>query len=74
MLKIFNPLIREGREQKQMNKTNDVDQIKQLLASCSPEQRYEIFQLLRQEFPIHPIEKTLNISAEIILDAISRAK
>jgi hypothetical protein len=56
-----------------MNKANEVEEIKQLLASCNAEQRYEIFQLLRQEFLIHPIEKKLNISAEIILEAISRA-
>jgi hypothetical protein len=56
-----------------MTKTNDIEQIKQLLASCNTEQRYEIFQILRQEFPIHPIEKELNVTAEIILEAISRA-
>jgi hypothetical protein len=56
-----------------MNKTNEVDQIKQLLMSCNADQRHEIFRLLRQEFPIHPIEKNLNISAEVILEAISRA-
>jgi len=56
-----------------MPEENEIKQIKQLLAYCSIEQRYEIFQLLRQEFQIHSIEKELNISAEIILEAISRA-
>jgi hypothetical protein len=37
------------------------------------EERRAIFNLLRREFPIHTIEATLNIEAEIILDAISRS-
>jgi hypothetical protein len=56
-----------------MPKTNEIEQIKQLLTYCSTEQRYEIFQILRQEFHIHSIEKELNISAEIVLEAISRS-
>jgi hypothetical protein len=52
---------------------NQLEQIKQLLAACSKEQRREIFRQLRQEFPIHAIEKKLNAEAEIILEAISRA-
>ena len=52
---------------------DEIEQIKRLLTTCSKEQRYEIFQILRQEFTIHPIENSLNVSAEIILEAISRA-
>ena len=52
---------------------NHLEQIKQLLAACSKEQRQEIFRALRQEFPIHAIEQKLNAEAEIILEAISRA-
>lgn len=51
----------------------NVDQIKALLDKCSEEQRREIFQYLRSDIPIHPIEGRLNCSAEIILEAIARA-
>jgi hypothetical protein len=51
----------------------DIEQIKRLLSLCSPAQRQEIFQYLRAEFPIHPLEVELNIEAEIILEAIQRA-
>ena len=50
-----------------------LDQIRELLDSCSKEQRQSVFQELRKDFPIHEIEKTLNVEAEIILEAISRA-
>jgi hypothetical protein len=50
-----------------------VDDIKRLLRECSPEERYEIFQLLRQEFPIHPLERLWNTKAELILEAINRS-
>ena len=50
-----------------------LDQIKKLLVSCSQEQRHSVFQEMRKEFPIHEIERKLNVEAEIILEAISRA-
>jgi len=53
--------------------SNHLDQIKELLASCSEEHRRELFDLLRREFRIHPIETKLNVQAEVILEAISRA-
>jgi hypothetical protein len=43
-----------------------------LLESCTIEQRKVIFQELRREFKIHPIEGQLNIVAEIILEAIHK--
>lgn len=52
---------------------NQLEQIRQLLASSSKEQRQELFRELRKEFPIHAIEQKLNAEAEIILEAISRA-
>ncbi len=52
---------------------HQLEQIKELLAASSKEQRQEIFRELRQEFPIHAIEQKLNAEAEIILEAISRA-
>ncbi len=50
-----------------------LDQIREILVACSKEQRYDVFQELRKEFPIHEIERKLNVEAEIILEAISRA-
>lgn len=50
-----------------------IDQIKHLLNQCTEEQRREVFAILRAEFSIHPLEKRWNTSAEVILDAISRA-
>lgn len=47
-------------------------QVKQLLESCTSSQRREILAMLRKEFPIHPIEKDLNIKAEIILEAFAK--
>lgn len=51
----------------------EVEQIKYLLTLCTEEKRREIFEYLRAEFPIHPIEAKLNTQAEIILEAIDRA-
>ena len=48
-------------------------EVEQLLATCTVAERRAIFDLLRGEFPIHSIEKTLAAQAEIILEAISRS-
>lgn len=50
----------------------NVEQILTLLEQCSPEQREIVFQELRREITIHPIEEKLNIRAEIILEAINK--
>ena len=50
-----------------------VDDIKALLALCTPEERLQVFRLLRQEFNIHPLEDTLHTKAEVILEAFGRA-
>ncbi|MFA4835595.1 MAG: hypothetical protein WC749_05970 [Dehalococcoidia bacterium] len=50
-----------------------LDEIKQLLSKCSQQERRQIFEYLRAEFPIHPIEAELNTQAEVILEAIHRA-
>lgn len=47
--------------------------IYKLLDACTPEERLEIFKHLRQNTHIHPFEKSLNTTAEIILEAISKA-
>ncbi len=49
------------------------DDVLQLLEQCSPEERREIFNYLRREFPIHPLEADLNTQAEIILEAMARS-
>lgn len=52
---------------------SEVEQIKQLLAACTVEQRREIFNYLRAEFQIHAIETLFNAKAEVILEAIARS-
>lgn len=44
-----------------------------LLDGLTRSERSQLFGLLRQEFPIHDLERRLNVSAEVILEAISRA-
>lgn len=51
----------------------DLKKINELLRQCSRDERREIARLLRQEFPIHELERKLNISAEVILEAIDRS-
>src|SRR5947208_1139165 len=50
-----------------------VEQILQLFDSCTEAERLEVLRLLRDKHPIHPLEEQLNCTAEIILEAISRA-
>src|SRR5688572_20260858 len=49
-----------------------VEEIKELLAACTPAQREIIFKELRREFNIHPLEAKLVTQAEIILEAINK--
>lgn len=49
------------------------EQIVHMLSQRSPDERRAIFKTLRNEFPIHDLELRLNTSAEVILEAISRA-
>jgi len=49
------------------------DEILKLLEQCSSEERREIFNHLRKEFPIHPLEANLNTQAEVILEAMARS-
>lgn len=53
--------------------TNPVDEIRKLLQECTPEQRQEVFRILRPECSIHPLESQLNTTAEVILEAFSKA-
>ncbi len=50
-----------------------VDAVKKVLDTCSEDEQRLIFDYLRSKFPIHPIEKQLNTTAEVILEAIARA-
>jgi hypothetical protein len=49
------------------------DEILELLKQCSAEERREIFNYLRKEFPIHQLEADLNTQAEVILEAMARS-
>ncbi|PYS23391.1 MAG: hypothetical protein DMF72_09725 [Acidobacteria bacterium] len=49
------------------------DEILELLEDCSSEERREIFNHLRKEFPIHALEADLNTQAEVILEAMARS-
>jgi hypothetical protein len=51
----------------------DLAKIQALLAQCSRDERRELLRLLREEFPIHDLERKLNTSAEVILEAIDRS-
>ena len=52
---------------------NRIYEAKRILDACSEAQKREIFEYLRREFPIHPLEAKLNARAELILEAIDRA-
>ena len=51
----------------------DLTRLHALLVGCQVEERRALFKMLREEFPIHDLERKLNVSAEVILEAISRA-
>lgn len=50
-----------------------VEEIYSLLEQCTVEERLQVFKHLRRDFSIHPFEAALNTTAEIILEAISKA-
>ena len=52
---------------------SDVEKIKRMLQDCTADERREVLEYLRVEFPIHPIEARFNVKAEVILEAIARA-
>src|SRR5438046_1965614 len=71
MYKSSSPSLREDREENAM--PDEVQPILEALARCTREQRKQIFDHLRLEFPIHEIEQKLNAQAEVICEAIHRA-
>jgi len=48
-------------------------EIWQLLQRTSKEDRARVFEQLRREFPIHSLEKEWSVSADLVLEAISRS-
>ncbi len=55
-----------------MTKDN-LQEIWRLLQQTSEQDRARVFERLRREFPIHTLEKEWNVSADVILEAISRS-
>ena len=51
----------------------NLQEIKRLIDECSEEQCRDVLQYIRRRVDIHPLEKQLNCSAEIILESIARA-
>ena len=52
---------------------SEVDEVRKLLANCSPEQKRQIFDELRATLEFHPFERRMNAKAEVILEALDRA-
>lgn len=50
-----------------------LQEIWRLLQGTSKEDRAGIFEQMRREFPIHSLEKEWNVSADLVLEAISRS-
>jgi hypothetical protein len=55
------------------SRETDSQDIHQLLGALSLAERVSCFRILREEFPIHPLEREWNTSAEAVLEAISRS-
>lgn len=49
------------------------ERIARLLDASPPQTRRRVFQRLRAEFPIHPLEEQFGTPAEVVLEAIARA-
>ena len=50
-----------------------LQEIWRLIQHISREDRARVFEQLRREFPIHALEREWNVSADVILEAISRS-
>lgn len=55
-----------------MNPLN-FDQVRDLLNARSAEERRKLFDFLREEFTLHPLEQKFGVRAEVICEAIARA-
>ncbi len=49
------------------------EQLIDFLKGLTPDERLELFKLLRKEIPIHALESELNTQAEVILEAMARS-
>jgi hypothetical protein len=49
------------------------DEVRRLFPRCTPEERRQLFDELRNEFQLHPLETVMNVKAEAILEALHRA-
>lgn len=56
-----------------LDENRPLDRILRILDACDAETRLLVFQRLREEFPIHPLESQLGVPAEVVLEAIARA-
>jgi excisionase family DNA binding protein len=52
---------------------SEIEELLLLMNQMSEVQKREVLARLREELPIHPLEADWNVSAEVILEAISRA-
>lgn len=50
-----------------------IDELKEILAECTDEERVALFDYLKARQPQHPLEKEWGVGAEVILSAISRS-
>ena len=50
------------------------DRFESIINRLSQQEQQELFQILREKFPVHQLEQQWNISAEYILEAISRSQ
>ena len=54
-------------------RSRDLERLQKLLDDAGPEVRRTIFHELRKEYPIHPLEAKIGVSAEVILGAVDRS-
>jgi hypothetical protein len=52
---------------------NNFDELLAAIRACSPEQKQKIFSEIRGSILIHDLERSFNVRAEVILEAISRS-
>ena len=52
---------------------SDLQRLRRALQAYTRDERQALFQILREEFPIHDLEVRLGATAEIILEAIARS-
>nr|VFJ96273.1 MAG: Helix-turn-helix domain [Candidatus Kentron sp. LFY] len=66
-------VIGRGGERSSHNESDIVLSVKEILAEAPEQDRFAVFQWLRETRKIHPLEDEFGISANVILEAISRS-